>query len=233
MLISTESVWCYCIVHLTPTVNVNLATSSITYLYTRLKFNWTEKEFTSWLSINSLVTILGTAIFLPTFSRVFKIRDGFIGISGAISGIAMNVTLALITQSWMMYLSSAMGCMSSFSAVCIRSMISKIGPEGDLGKIFSLLSSLEATAPIISSPLLSLVYNASIETFPGAVYLLQCGLFLIVSGIIGYVFYIQVTDGPVQYGTLPDAAEEVDDADEERSPSADDIISNNSTSSQI
>ena len=124
-----------------------------------------------------------------------------------------------------------MGLFSSFSPVTIRSMISKVGPEEDLGKIFSLVSSLEATSPIISSPLLSFVYNSSIETFPGAVYLVQCGFFLIVGIVIAYVFYVQVRNNPVQYGTLSTVADQDEEGNENES--TDEGTNDDSPSSQI
>ena len=49
----------------------------------------------------------------------------------------------------------------------IRAMVSKIGPKSELGKIFSLVSGLESLVPIVTLPLLTKIYNGTIEIFPG------------------------------------------------------------------
>ena len=50
----------------------------------------------------------------------------------------------------------------------------------DLGKVYTLLGCLEAAVPLAASPLLTIIYNNTIDTFTGAVYLAEAGFMLVV-----------------------------------------------------
>jgi len=74
-------------------------------------------------------------------------------------------------------------------------MLSKCVNKSDLGKIYSLLGSLEAAVPLLAAPLFTVVYNSTLETFPGAVFLVQASIFA-VSGLgFSYVFYLLTRTG--------------------------------------
>lgn len=76
----------------------------MTYLYTRLKFDWNEQDYSLWNSVSALFTAVATVLALPVLSFGLGISDGIIGIMGCISGIASNVLIAFVTEDWMMYL---------------------------------------------------------------------------------------------------------------------------------
>ena len=45
--------------------------------------------------------------------------------------------------------------------------------KSELGKIFSMVASLEAAVPLFAAPLFTFVYNHTLDSFPGAVFLVQ------------------------------------------------------------
>ena len=79
-------------------------TGSINYLYTRLKFNWTEYEYTVYTSTAVVVATLTQVLLIPLLSLRFKITDITIGVIGTISGLAKNIVLAFACKWWMMYI---------------------------------------------------------------------------------------------------------------------------------
>ena len=79
-------------------------TGSINYLYTRLKFNWTEYEYTVYTSTAVVVASLTQVLLIPLLSLRFKMRDTTIGVIGTISGLAKNIVLAFACKWWMMYI---------------------------------------------------------------------------------------------------------------------------------
>ena len=79
--------------------------------------------------------------------------------------------------------------------------------KSELGKVFSLLASLEAAVPLFagssifsnldvlsnlysSAPLFTWVYNNTLDTFPGAVFLVQASLFAFSCGIFVYIYVV-------------------------------------------
>ena len=79
-------------------------TGSINYLYTRLKFDWTEYEYTIYLSTAVIVGTLTQSLLIPLLSLKCKISDIAIGLIGTISGLAKNLVLAFACKWWMMYI---------------------------------------------------------------------------------------------------------------------------------
>ena len=75
---------------------------------------------------------------------------------------------------------------SAISAV-FRSMISKQVPADELGQVFSVLASLESIVPLMSSSTYNLVYEATIEWFPGCVYLVEAGCSFVIIILLMWV----------------------------------------------
>ena len=57
----------------------------------------------------------------------------------------------------------------SQSSMAIRSLMSKLVPSTDLGKIYATMGALENLVPLAVSPGFTLLYNHSLETWPGLV----------------------------------------------------------------
>ena len=87
-------------------------------------------------------------------------------------------------------------------------MITKVVPKTELGKVFSLLSSLEAAAPFILSPIIVNIYNSTINVYAGAIFFVFASIFLLVSvALISVYFLLKRLDGG--YDSLHNEGEHV------------------------
>ena len=103
---------------------------------------------------------------------------------------------------------------SSTPTIVIRSLISKIVPKTELGKVFSLLSSLEAAVPLIISPIVVNIYKATIDQFPGSVFAVFSGIYALVSITLLLVYLIlKHSTAAVGYEPLHDDAVQANEAD--------------------
>ncbi len=114
---------------------------------------------------------------------------------------------------------AAVGALHSVCAIVIRSMLSKVSPASDLGKIFSLLACLESVMPVLSIPVLTVVYEATLNNFPGAVYIAMAGIFFAVGTVLSYVHYLLSRPG-VRYGNLSEEEDNENIADEDNEEDA-------------
>ena len=73
----------------------------------------------------------------------------------------------------------------------IRSLLSKIVPKTDLGKVYSMLSSLESAAPLIISPVIVNIYKATIDHFAGTIFVVFAALYLVVTLCLLTVYFLQ------------------------------------------
>ena len=83
------------------------------------------------------------------------------------------------------------GVLAMASATMVRSMVSKIVDPSEIGKIFSLVSSVDSAVPLVVSPALTAIYNATIDTFPGAFFTLISAIFLVTAAnfvVVGILF---------------------------------------------
>eukprot|EP00092_Neocalanus_flemingeri_P016667 GFUD01018030.1.p1 GENE.GFUD01018030.1~~GFUD01018030.1.p1 ORF type:complete len:510 (-),score=61.02 GFUD01018030.1:1014-2492(-) len=179
----------------------------ILYLYARKEFKWDEQQFTKFQTCVIIVSAAAAFIVMPILSFYLKVHDATIGILATCSKVLSLVVMSLAWNGWVLFLGACLGFLSAFAAIVIRSMLSKCVNKSDLGKIYSLLASLEAAVPLFASPLFTIVYTSTLETFPGAVFLVQAAIF-IVSGIgFSYVYFLLTRTGQ-------DFAELVEESDD-------------------
>lgn len=58
----------------------SLGENDLTYLYTRLKINWSGVEFALHITYGTVVALVGTLLMVGVFSKLFGISDATIGI---------------------------------------------------------------------------------------------------------------------------------------------------------
>ena len=89
-----------------------------------------------------------------------------------------------------LYLGSVVCLMSNAPGIVIRSALSKVTPPDELGRIFSLVGALEACVPLISAPIMTKVYNCTLDVFPGAILLISALLYLFITIILSIVYIL-------------------------------------------
>jgi len=182
----------------------------IQYLYARKEFKWDEQIYTKFQTCVLIVSGIGAFLVMPLLSFYWKVHDATIGVIATCSKVTSLVVMSLAWNGWVLFLGACLGFLSAFAAIVIRSMLSKCVNKSDLGKIYSLLASLEAAVPLFASPLFTVVYNSTLDIFPGAVFLVQAGIFF-VSGIgFSYIYYLLNRPGQ----DFSELVEETDDLTE-------------------
>nr|CAD7456136.1 unnamed protein product [Timema tahoe] len=78
--------------------------------------------------------------------------------------------------------------------IAMRSMASKLVPSDELGKMNSLFGICEIAAPLVYSPMYSLVYASTLKTLPGAVYLLGAALLVPAAAMFMTMYLLQKQD---------------------------------------
>ena len=147
------------------------------------------------------MSAIAAFLVMPVISFYLKMPDAAIGIlatcskiiSLVIMSIAWNgryhkimynqIKVAFVFSGWVLFAGSVSGFLSAFSSIIIRSMLSKCVTKAELGKIFSLLASLEAageispdnikililylSVPLFAAPLFTYVYTQTINSWTG------------------------------------------------------------------
>ena len=77
-----------------------------------------------------------------------------------------------------------MGLLGSQPSLIIRSLISKLVDNSDLGKVYAVLGSLENVIPLAFSPILTYTYNNTLDVYPGTIYAISA----VITGIAALCF---------------------------------------------
>jgi MFS-type transporter involved in bile tolerance (Atg22 family) len=95
-----------------------------------------------------------------------------ISIIGYCGYFAQVVILGVILTPTGFYISLVAGITTHISAIGLKSYLSKIVDHSELGKVFTLMAVLEATAPIIASSLFAYIFKCTIDAYPGLCFLI-------------------------------------------------------------
>ena len=90
----------------------------------------------------------------------------------------------------MLYYSYAITIFAGIMSTPITSLISKCVDRDEFGKIFTLTSNVEFLAFIGTDTLIKVLYEATLDTFPGAMYFLYFGIDGVVLGLLMSLYII-------------------------------------------
>ncbi|XP_046386088.1 proton-coupled folate transporter isoform X2 [Ischnura elegans] len=160
---------------------------NMSYLYTQKEFNWDVQTFSNFRTVQSALYVTATLIGLPLLSRKFGVRDTMIATFGAVSSSCARVTFGLVKNPDLFYLGAVFAAFAPVIPSVLRSMTSKLVPPSERGRVFAVLSSADNAVPIVSGVMYSQLYNATLKTFPAAIFFLtlasQLSVLFLVLGI--------------------------------------------------
>ncbi|GIY53675.1 MFS domain-containing protein [Caerostris extrusa] len=172
------------------------STAGISYLYTHHMYNWDNATYST---VSSLFSITGTICMFITVPIVKKMGfdDPTLGIVGTASLVGKYIALGLAMKKesiscppnrairWFQSLNTIspranfIGLLGSLATLAGRSRISKVASKNDIGKVFAFLTSAESILPLASTAAVSQIFNKTLKTYAGTVYLIIGGLLVI------------------------------------------------------
>lgn len=138
------------------------------YLYTQLRFNWDANLYSYFKTYQSAAYVVMMFLGVPFFTKVLKFRDTIIIMIGATAHATARFFYIFAQVGWLMYVGATVSSLGPVVAPVLRSMISKMVPAEERGIIFSFLSVFDNAVPLFSGVLYTLVYNATINSYPQA-----------------------------------------------------------------
>ncbi|XP_049309501.1 proton-coupled folate transporter [Bactrocera dorsalis] len=146
------------------------------YLFLRNKFNTTLQEFTYYNAVDITIKMVGCGVAFGLFRNFLKISFSAIALMGLFGCILDSLTRGLAQQFWQMYMAASFGLMSGITGPMLQSIVSLAVSPNEIGKIYSLASCLQTLSPLLSAPLYTFVYNATLDFYPGLYNFISTGL---------------------------------------------------------
>lgn len=155
---------------------------------TRSPLSWSKSWYGYLLSLDYAVMGLCLFIFLPLFSNKFMLSDVTIMMLGIGCKFVRLIWAGFCDQSWMVFVSVAIGAMAGMITSALRSLISKAVHVDEAGKMFSLLSCGETSSKFLGTLIFVNLYSATAHIFPGIAFIVEALVYLILLGILVLMF---------------------------------------------
>ncbi|XP_063821285.1 proton-coupled folate transporter-like [Ostrinia nubilalis] len=161
----------------------------IMYLFTRMRFNWDEVQYSMWSTYSIVTNLVGTAFSMSLFSKYMKLDDTLLGIISCTSKVVAAFAYAFARNDLEIYLAPLLEILNGTSFIAMRSIATKLVSGEEFGKVNSLFGLAEAMMPLVYGPLYSKVYRCTLDILPGAVFLLGALLTLPAIMIFGWMYF--------------------------------------------
>ncbi|XP_047997456.1 proton-coupled folate transporter-like [Leguminivora glycinivorella] len=142
------------------------------YQYLLFKYSMDDVEISLFFTFSILIGLCGTAVAVTLFSKFMKMHDAILGVIATTCKVISSIVYALApTRPWF-YSGPFFDFFGGTGVTAIRSLGTKVVAPEEVAKMCSLIGLMEAITPVIYTPMYSQMYKATIETLPGAFYLL-------------------------------------------------------------
>lgn len=148
----------------------------VAYLFTRVKFNWNEVQFSVYSTTTMCINLVGTFFVLGVVVRKFGVDDALIGTVATTGKLISQFVFASASSATVFYLGSLVNCLQGPAIISMKSIINKIIPAEELGQVSAVTGIGENVIPILCGPLYSYVYESTVDYFPGAYFLVTAAI---------------------------------------------------------
>lgn len=169
------------------------STVGINFIYAHEMYNWDNTKYSTVASIFSIIGTITTFISVPIFKRI-GLGDPTLGIVGSTSMLLKYITLGIASRVGVYFLGNLFGLLGGLGTLAARSRISKVSSKNDIGKVFAFLTTAESFLPIVASAVVSQVFNATLDIYPGIVFIIIGSLCLISLGVFIWLSRLPAAD---------------------------------------
>ncbi len=152
----------------------------LTYLYMSLVFDgFTSTDYAHMTIIMDIVRVFIMVFAMPIISGKYKIHDALLLGIFVVCDVVGATLKAFVGTLFQFYFAYGIGEVGFCKYVMVRCLLSKSVEKDEVGKTFALLAVFSAIVPIAGNPAFRQLYNATIGTFPAAIFLLFAALQLL------------------------------------------------------
>ncbi|XP_031789519.1 proton-coupled folate transporter-like isoform X1 [Nasonia vitripennis] len=159
---------------------------AVGFYFVSSKLGWNVSQYSAYSAAQMVMSIGGMLLIIRVVGSLLKLPETVIIILSCLSTSVTGLAKAFVYKPWHMYFSASIGMFSSSATPVIRSIVSKSVPPQDLGKTFSLITTMEMTIPFATTPLYIYVYTHTLKYYPCPVWFLSAALpvFIIILAVI-------------------------------------------------
>lgn len=184
---------------------------NLLYLYMLLVFDgFSETDYSHFNVAMSVLNTFCLVVIMPILSQKLKIFDAMMIFIMLVCEIISAFVTPFATSVWQFYLAQGLGCIGYCKYAVVRSLISKCIDSSEVGKVFSFLAVLASLAPVAGNPMFRQLYNATLNSQPGAIFFLF-GAILLCSALGNLYLYFMRHEMKTSADCDDDEAKEIEE----------------------
>ena len=163
---------------------------SLTYAYMYLMFGVTPEQYSLFSATSSIVSLICLFGLMPLMRQVLKLHESIINTLVLTVGAGLLISSALAQEFIPGFL--VIFSLANIRYLCYpngRSLLAKMVNDDEVPKMYGFLSVINNTANLVGIPLYRGVYDATLNTFPGAFLMLSASLLTCAA----FIYFILVT----------------------------------------
>ncbi|KYB26390.1 probable peptidoglycan muropeptide transporter SLC46 [Tribolium castaneum] len=168
-----------CVLMLTLFILVINGDGALVFLFLREKFHWSLEQYTLFSAAHNVTWVLGTAVGIYLLHKLLKIPETVMIVIGFISMFIGALVMGLAIYSWQVYAAAFSRALGGVLSPMVRSLVSKIVPNDEIGKVFALIVATESLIGMGGSPIFTAIYNTTISTDAGIFNFVAAGVYVV------------------------------------------------------
>lgn len=165
---------------------VSMSMGDFSYLYTRKVLNWDEQIYTKVSSLGIILNCFSSVLVLPLLSYYVGLPDALLGCVAILSAAVGQIFIGMARTNMLYLIGILYGSFTNIPSSTIRSLLAKQVSKGELSQIYSHLGCLESLIPLLVTPIVTLLYNATLNIHPSTIFYCRSAL----AGLIGVNFCV-------------------------------------------
>ena len=194
----------------------------LSYVFLRKAMNdFDGNDFAAFNLYSQVTKIIFLTFLMPILGGNLMIHDAMLLVIFTSIGVVGQVIAAFSAgRLWLYYLAFGIKNIDNCNFGIIRSLLTKCSHPDERGKIFSALAFLAAFTPLASDTIFTVLYNNTLDYFPGAFYLLGASFYALATLILFTVWVqrrnmlIDRKGGEINGGYRDNPPEELKKSDE-------------------
>ncbi|XP_037040466.1 uncharacterized protein LOC119077377 isoform X2 [Bradysia coprophila] len=159
------------------------------YYFVRTRLNWEALEEAPYAAYGSITSFVGNTLMLTVMSKYFKVNDAILAIISSSFTAVSKLVCITVTTTFMLYVAKTIDIFYGIPSLTVRSIVSTVVDNTEIGKIYSMMGVLENLSQFIFVPIYTNIYRHTVDFFPNAYFICSLVVVTIVSMLCWILYY--------------------------------------------
>ncbi|KAH8284796.1 hypothetical protein KR054_001181 [Drosophila jambulina] len=151
--------------------------NTVNYMFMRKQFDYTVQDYSVFNAARAVIQLVGSTLAMVLLRRLLGVSTIVMTLLAFACCVLESTVRATAVYGSEMYLALILGMMRGVMSPMCKAILSTVTPSSELGKIFSLTTSLQSISPLGAAPLYTAVYQATVQFYPGIFNFISVGLY--------------------------------------------------------